>query len=311
MVANQWTQQDQVILAPDYCSCNIGGLNWNGRPGQNFPEFIVSGYPTDPGPAMLSEHIQTDNMNMPNMMEAQCFCPNDGPGSYFTGPGGSIRITGAFNGQMMSMGNQPQICGFLDGRINPKPGQVPIYWDISRGPGGDWELVDLLNTGFIFASCIDYPGPVVQLDAGNEADLAKPMKPVWIADSHVSGGQVESTSLGIDVSQATRPAPNEVYQNARSGDFTYAFGGYTPGSSHYVRLHFAEVIQNAPVGSRQFNVIINGVQVLTRADIVQMAGGALKATVQQFLADADQTGHYNIVFQSVVSNALVSGIEMQ
>jgi len=64
-------------------------------------------------------------------------------------------------------------------------------------------------------------------------------------------------------------------------------------------------------GSRTFNVSINGVRVLTNFDIVATAGAKNTAVVEQFTQPASSTGDYVITFTSVISQALVSGIEVQ
>jgi len=91
--------------------------------------------------------------------------------------------------------------------------------------------------------------------------------------------------------------------------FTYTIAGLTAGSSHTVRLHFAETYFTT-TGSRTFNVTINGTQVLTGFDIVKAAGGENIANIQQFTVNANSSGQFVITFTSVVNNALISGIEI-
>jgi hypothetical protein len=101
-----------------------------------------------------------------------------------------------------------------------------------------------------------------------------------------------------------------VYQTARVGNFTYTIPGFAPGSSHTVRLHFAETFFSA-AGSRTFNVSINGTQVLTNFDVFAAAGAKNKAVIEQFTANANASGQYVIQFTSVVNQSLLSGIEVQ
>jgi hypothetical protein len=101
-----------------------------------------------------------------------------------------------------------------------------------------------------------------------------------------------------------------VYQTARTGNFSYTIGGFTPGSSHTVRLHMCETYFNT-AGSRTFNVSINGTQVLAAYDIRAQAGAMNKAIAPQFTANASASGQYVIQFTTVVNNSLVSGIEIQ
>jgi hypothetical protein len=91
--------------------------------------------------------------------------------------------------------------------------------------------------------------------------------------------------------------------------FTYTIAGLTAGSSHTVRLHFAETYFTTK-GSRVFDVSINGTQVLTNFDIVAASGGENIANIQQFTTTADASGDITITFTSVTNNALISGIEI-
>jgi len=82
------------------------------------------------------------------------------------------------------------------------------------------------------------------------------------------------------------------------------------GSSHTVRLHFAETFWTA-AGRRVFNVSINGTQVLTNFDVFAAAGAMNKAVIRQFTANANASGQYVITFTTVTDKSLVSGIEIQ
>ncbi|HSN14652.1 MAG TPA: malectin domain-containing carbohydrate-binding protein, partial [Anaeromyxobacteraceae bacterium] len=129
------------------------------------------------------------------------------------------------------------------------------------------------------------------------------------ADQLFSAGSTFGTSNAIDVSAVTNPAPAAVYQAERYGNFSYAFGGLTPGAAYQVRLHFAEIWWTT-AGSRLFNVSINGRQVLANFDIFATAGGANRALVEAFTAPADAGGKIVIQFTTVKDNAKVSGIEI-
>jgi malectin (di-glucose binding ER protein) len=94
------------------------------------------------------------------------------------------------------------------------------------------------------------------------------------------------------------------------GNFSYTVSGLTPGSSHTVRLHFAETFFKT-TGSRTFNVSINGTTVLTNFDILAAAGTINKAVIEQFTEPASSTGNYVITFTSVTNQALLSALEIQ
>jgi hypothetical protein len=139
----------------------------------------------------------------------------------------------------------------------------------------------------------------------------------FVADVDFSGGTTINHANTIDTSKVTNPAPAAVYQTARVAttttngvkSFTYTIPGFAAGSSHTVRLHFAETFF-AAAGSRTFNVTINGTQVLTNFDVFKAAGGKNIANIQQFTENASSSGQYVITFTSVVNNALISGIEI-
>ena len=137
-----------------------------------------------------------------------------------------------------------------------------------------------------------------------------PVAAPYSADVSFTGGTTINHANTIDVSGVSNPAPAAVYQTARVGNFSYTIGGFTALSSHTVRLHLCETYFST-VGSRKFNVTINGTQVLTGFDIFATAGAKNKAVVQQFTTNANPSGQYVIQFTPVADNSLVSGIEIR
>jgi fibronectin type 3 domain-containing protein len=133
----------------------------------------------------------------------------------------------------------------------------------------------------------------------------------FVADKDFTGGAVSNgTTAAIDTSQVVNPAPMAVYQHGRKGNSTYTVPGFGPGTSHTVRLHFAEYFHTGPA-QRSFNVLINGTQVLTNFDIFAAAGAALRANAQTFTAIANGSGQVVITFTTGATDVpLVSGIEV-
>src|SRR5579883_3019962 len=103
-------------------------------------------------------------------------------------------------------------------------------------------------------------------------------------DRFVGGGEggsvglTASTTNSIGNSGDSDPAPEAVYQTCRYATgsfFVYTIAGLdadgtntiTNGAPYRVRLHFAD-FQNTQVGQREFNVYINGQQVLSNFDII-------------------------------------------
>lgn len=138
-----------------------------------------------------------------------------------------------------------------------------------------------------------------------------PAEGSYVADTAYTGGALSSgTTATIDTSAVSDPAPMQVYQSARIDDFTYAYQGLTPGALYTVRLHFAEYIWSAS-GQREFNVAINGTQVLTNFDIYAAAGAKNKAIVEQFNETANANGQIVIVFSDgAVGSPMVQGLEL-
>jgi malectin (di-glucose binding ER protein) len=130
------------------------------------------------------------------------------------------------------------------------------------------------------------------------------------ADEYFAGGSAIQRDVDIDLSGLTNPAPMSVYQSARTGNFSYTIPYFIAGSTHTVRLHFAETFFKT-TGSRTFNVSINGTRVLTNFDIVASAGTINKAVIEQFTENASPSGDFVITFTSVVGNSLVSAIEIE
>ncbi|MGA8366184.1 MAG: malectin domain-containing carbohydrate-binding protein [Candidatus Acidiferrales bacterium] len=147
------------------------------------------------------------------------------------------------------------------------------------------------------------PPLTIQINAGGPA-----VSP-FVADEDFSGGSTIDHANTINTSKVTNPAPAAVYQTARVNNFTYTIGGFNPGSSQLVRLHFCETFFTT-TGSRVFNVSINGTQVLTNFDIIAASGGENIANIQQFTEPANSSGQYVISFTPTVNEALVSGIEI-
>jgi beta-glucanase (GH16 family) len=154
------------------------------------------------------------------------------------------------------------------------------------------------------ASATTQGGNVVRINSGGPA-----VSPFAADVDFVGGGTINHANT-IDLSGVTNPAPMVVYQSARVGNFTYTIPGFAAGSSHTVRLHFAETFFST-AGSRTFNVSINGTQVLSAFDIFTAAGAKNKAIIKQFTATANSSGQIVIQFTTVVNQSLVSGIEVQ
>jgi uncharacterized repeat protein (TIGR04076 family) len=118
------------------------------------------------------------------------------------------------------------------------------------------------------------------------------------------------TKTLIDVAGIEQPAPSEVYDSERWGEFSYVFLGLEAGERYQVRLHFCEVYHGR-AGMRCFNVELGGKRVLENFDILANAGAKYKPVVKDFTAAADKGGFLTIDFiKGAADFAKVSAIEI-
>ena len=136
----------------------------------------------------------------------------------------------------------------------------------------------------------------------------------FAGDANFSGGTTYSSNASVDTGNVTNPAPQGVYQTVRYGNFSYVMPDLTPNTTYNVRLDFNELywgaLASGGVGSRVFNVSINGTSELSNFDIYAEAGGANKALAKDFTVTSDADGKITIQFTTVTDNAVVSGIEI-
>ena len=148
---------------------------------------------------------------------------------------------------------------------------------------------------------------VIAIDSGSTTAVSN-----FVADTDFNGGGTYSPGLTVTVPAGLAgAAPAAVYQSARQGGFSYTILGLTTGNSYTVRLHFAELYFSA-IGSREFNVSINGTQVLTNFDIVAAAGGKnLTAVIETFPNIVASGGQIVITFSNgAVNQPMFNGLEI-
>src|SRR5580692_9956017 len=150
----------------------------------------------------------------------------------------------------------------------------------------------LVIAPLLLAGLVVLPGTVpaaVAANAGVDISAGGPAAAPFVADEDFTGGTTAATTNAISTTGVTNPAPQSVYQHNRYGNFTYTIPGLTAGASYSVRLDFAEEYWTT-AGSRTFNVLINGTQVLTNFDIFATAGGEFKGVAESFTAAASSAG---------------------
>jgi beta-galactosidase len=145
-------------------------------------------------------------------------------------------------------------------------------------------------------------GPAVSNATGGDVS--------FVADEFYSGGASSNFNAAVATSGITNAAPEAVYQSERNGQFTYTIPGLAPNASYTVLLHFSENYFTA-VGSRVFNVAINGAPVLTNFDIYAQVG-TNTALVEPFTAAANQQGQIVIAYTIGPANfPKSSGLEVR
>src|ERR1700722_13353987 len=187
-----------------------------------------------------------------------------------------------------------------------------MHFALHRRPLARLRRVLMLAVApLLLAALVVLPGTApaaVAANAGVDISAGGPAAAPFVADEDFTGGATPPTPA-ITTTGVTSPAPQSVWQHNRYGNFTYTIPGLTAGASYSVRLDFAEEYWTT-AGSRTFNVLINGTQVLTNFDIFATAGGEFKAVAESFTATASSAGAVTIQFVTVKDNAQVNGIEI-
>ncbi len=204
----------------------------------------------------------------------------------------------------LTPGQSPgQRIGIIEGTVTPAPQSVGA-WSTTGGvinPTAAARQALASSTSFVAAGA-----------SGNVANSS------FVADSSDVSGSTGTYPISntIDTSGVANPAPQAVYQNERfalnGGNFTETISNLSPNTQYDVKLDFSENFDNS-AGARQFNVKINGNQVLTNFDIFATAGAKFKAVVKSFEdVAADGGGKITIEFDSITNKdtAKVDGIEI-
>ena len=124
----------------------------------------------------------------------------------------------------------------------------------------------------------------------------------WAADNSFTGG----TATNTGTQNIANTNESNFFQNRRIGNFTYSIA--IPNGNYNLQLGFAETFWTT-TGSRTFNVSAQGNIILSAYDVFARAGGRLIAKIESFPIVVS-SGLVNLVFTSVVDNAMVSNIEI-
>jgi ELWxxDGT repeat protein len=149
------------------------------------------------------------------------------------------------------------------------------------------------GTEFWKLNTVATPTTTFRINAGGAAFAASGSRP-FAADGYFTGGKPAAAVAG-DVANTSDDA---LYRDGRFGD-AFSYNLPTGNGSFDVTLHFAETYwgngRSGGVGSRKFNVNLEGVRKLTDYDIFAKAGGAMRAVRETFTVKVVD-GTLNIAF---------------
>jgi hypothetical protein len=153
------------------------------------------------------------------------------------------------------------------------------------------------------------PGNLYRINAGGPAFPASANRP-FAADAYAEGGSVFGLSGSVDIANTT---DDGLYHTDRYGAFRYAFP--VSNGNYQVILHFTEIywgVNGSPggVGSRRFNVDIEGQRKLSEYDIFARAGGGLRAVQESFLVPVADNSLTIAFTNGSADQAKVSAIEI-
>jgi hypothetical protein len=150
-------------------------------------------------------------------------------------------------------------------------------------------------------------GSFYRINAGGET-VATSSNQTFTSDTYYADGKTYQVTTPID-----NTLEDSLYQTERYGP-AFSYGLPTGNGTFDVTLHFSELYWGVKVkggvGSRRFNVDIEGERKLIEYDIFQKAGGALKATQESFRVTVTD-GVLNLLFTKGSKDlAQVSAIEL-
>jgi hypothetical protein len=169
------------------------------------------------------------------------------------------------------------------------------------------NIVDALLMAQLYVGLIDnLPGcasqpteTVFAVNCGGSA-YASSDGTEYAADTGYSGGNAYDN--GASVSGTSDPT---LYSTERYGSCTYSAS--VPNGDYRVTLHFAENYHTSS-GSRVFNVLMEGNQVIGNLDVYAQAGANTAYVREIQIAVSD--GQINIEFETVTENALINAIKV-
>jgi hypothetical protein len=129
---------------------------------------------------------------------------------------------------------------------------------------------------------------------------------------YTSSLSTNTVTNSVSTTGVSNPAPQAVYQSERWRSFTCLLPQLTLNKLYKARLHFSEISPFvSAIGDRQFNVALNGAQVLTNFDLLAVAGAKFRAVTRQFNVTTDSAGQIALQFsKGAAGEPTCCGIEI-
>jgi hypothetical protein len=133
---------------------------------------------------------------------------------------------------------------------------------------------------------------------------------IWAADRYVKGGNLvmRSDPVGGDLD-------SNLFSGERYGRFSYKIP--VPSGRYRLTLYFAETwfgrnsMGGGGIGSRRFDVELNGAPLLKDLDIIRSVGGPYKGLSKTFHGIVPNSdGYINLQFLPRINNACINAIEV-
>ncbi|MCC9138546.1 malectin domain-containing carbohydrate-binding protein [Pontibacter silvestris] len=195
----------------------------------------------------------------------------------------------------------------------PTVGDYSLVATPFTSSGGRGTAGVAININFKIINTSTPPITAISLINGGGGQYIDGQSRSWSSDAHFSGGETASKSFSVE--GTTDDALYLSYRYASLGTpFSYSIP--VEAGSYNLKVHFLEPYYGAPGGKaasggeRVFHVDVEGQRVLSNYDIYTQEGAG-KAIVKTFKSISVSDGSLDLLFTSVVNNAIVSGIEIE
>jgi hypothetical protein len=161
---------------------------------------------------------------------------------------------------------------------------------------------------------------VIELTATKENAMVSYIEITGVSSDRVfidAGSSDENTSLISGTTRAygspskTIGIPVEFRTHRWGSNFTYTLDGFSSSKTYFVSLGFSEIYSGSCADrTRRFRVKINGQTVESQLD-VHRSVGCQKALIKTYEMKPNSQGKFEITFEAIANNAMVSSIEVK